>query len=233
MYENLPKISLKNSSKSIDKNYIYIMVVEILRKMEKEKMAKKIKAEDGKVYVEKKPFYKRVWFILLAAFVVIGIFANMGGDSDSKDTSASSTATSKASSSTTASSSVDKGKVYKVGDVITFKDEAEITITGAEWSDERNEFADTTPEKVLKVTYNVNNLSDDDYVLGDDLELYVNGQKMDTYPNGGTLDSISKGRSFEGAVQYFGVNGSGDIEVEVEPSFSFTAEPAVVKLDIQ
>lgn len=198
-------------------------------------MAKKIKSEDGKVYVEKKPFYKRAWFIVLAALVVIGVFANMGGDGDSKDTSAKSADTSKttSSSSTTTSNSVDKGKVYKVGDVITFKNEAEITITGADWSDERNEFADTTPEKVLKVTYNVNNLSDDDYVLGDDLELYVNGQKMDTYPNGGTLDSISKGRSYEGAVQYFGVNGSGDIEVEVEPSFSFTSEPAVVKLDIQ
>ncbi|MBJ7540741.1 MULTISPECIES: immunity protein [Streptococcus] len=198
-------------------------------------MAKKIKAEDGKVYVEKKPFYKRAWFIVLAAVVLIGVFANMGGDSDSKDTSASSSAKSESTSavSSTKESSQDKGKTYKVGDVITFKDEAEITITGAEWSDERNEFADTNPEKVLKVTYNVNNLSDDDYVLGDDLELYVNGKKMDTYPNGGTLDSISKGRSFEGAVQYFGVNGSGDIEVEVEPSFSFTAEPAVVKLDIQ
>lgn len=198
-------------------------------------MAKKIKSEDGKVYVEKKPFYKRAWFIVLAALVVIGVFANMGGDGDSKDTSASSSAKSESTSavSSTKESSQDKGKTYKVGDVITFKDEAEITITGAEWSDERNEFADTNPEKVLKVTYNVNNLSDDDYVLGDDLELYVNGKKMDTYPNGGTLDSISKGRSFEGAVQYFGVNGSGDIEVEVEPSFSFTAEPAVVKLDIQ
>ncbi len=196
-------------------------------------MAKKIKAEDGKVYVEKKPFYKRVWFIVLAALVVIGVFANMGSDSDSKDTTAKSTATSEATTdSSTKASSEETETTYKVGDTITFKDEAEITITGAEWTDERNEFDDTNPERVLKVTYNVKNLSDDDYVLGTDLELYVNGQKMEDYPNGSTFDSISKGRSYEGAVQYFGVNGSGDIEVEVEPAFSFTSDKAIVKLDV-
>ena len=229
------KISLKNSLKPIDKNHIYIMVVEILRKTEIRKMAKKIKAEDGKVYVEKKPFYKRVWFIVLAALVVIGVLANMGGSDDSKETASKSTTTSETSTAVSSSkaSSEETEATYKVGDVITFDDEAEFTITGAEWTDERNEFDDTNPERVLKVTYNVKNLSNDDYVLGTDLELYVNGQKMDTYPNDSTFDSISKGRSYEGAVEYFGVNGSGDIEVEVEPSFSFTTEPAVVKLDIQ
>lgn len=34
-------------------------------------MAKKIKGEDGKMYVEKKPFYKRVWFIVLVVVVII------------------------------------------------------------------------------------------------------------------------------------------------------------------
>lgn len=97
------------------------MVVEILRKLEMKKMAKKIKAEDGKVYVEKKPFYKRVWFIVLAAIVVIGVFANMGGDSDSKDATAKSTATSEATtdSSTKASS---EETVYSVGQTFTVGD---------------------------------------------------------------------------------------------------------------
>ena len=85
------------------------------------KMAKKIKAEDGKVYVEKKPFYKRVWFIVLAALVVIGVFANMGSDSDSKDATAKSTATSEATtdSSTKASS---EETVYSVGQTFTVGD---------------------------------------------------------------------------------------------------------------
>lgn len=137
------------------------------------------------------------------------------------------------SSTTEQASSSSSQSTYNVGDTITFEDEAQFTITGAEWTDERNQFDDTNPEKVLKVTYNVTNLSDDDYVLGSDLELYVNGQKMEDYPNGGTFDTISTGRSYEGAVQYFGVNGSGDMEIEVSPAFSFTSDKAIVKLDIK
>lgn len=43
-------------------------------------MVKKIKGEDGKVYVQKKPFYKKWWFWLLAV-IVIGSFAG-GGDEE-------------------------------------------------------------------------------------------------------------------------------------------------------
>ena len=86
---------------------------------------------------------------------------------------------SSSSSTTEQTSSSSSQNTYNVGDTITFEDEAQFTITGAEWTDERNQFDDTNPEKVLKVTYNVTNLSDDDYVLGSDLELYVNGQKME------------------------------------------------------
>ena len=34
-------------------------------------MSKKIKDENGNVYVQKKPFYKKVWFWLLVVIVVI------------------------------------------------------------------------------------------------------------------------------------------------------------------
>ena len=44
-------------------------------------MSKRITDENGKVYVEKKPFYKRKWFIIIAAVIVIGVIAsNSGGD---------------------------------------------------------------------------------------------------------------------------------------------------------
>lgn len=46
-------------------------------------MAKKITGEDGKVYVEKKPFYKRVWFIALIVVIIIAALIPKGGkDSD-------------------------------------------------------------------------------------------------------------------------------------------------------
>ena len=43
-------------------------------------MARKIIGKDGRVYYEKKPIYKRWWFILLVLLVVIGIIGNIGKD---------------------------------------------------------------------------------------------------------------------------------------------------------
>lgn len=54
-------------------------------------MKKTVKGEDGKQYTmkEKKPFYKKVWFWILAV-IVIAIFANMGKGTE-KDNSATTT----------------------------------------------------------------------------------------------------------------------------------------------
>ena len=41
-------------------------------------MARKIKDENGKTYYEKKPFYKRIWFILLIVIVLVVIVAEIG-----------------------------------------------------------------------------------------------------------------------------------------------------------
>lgn len=66
-------------------------------------MSKKIKDENGNVYVQKKPFYKRVWFWILAIIVVGGIGSQIGGNSDksnsSSDSSSASTKVAKSSSS--------------------------------------------------------------------------------------------------------------------------------------
>lgn len=63
-------------------------------------MAKQIKGEDGKVYVEKKPIYKRVWFWILVVLVIfIGSAAVSGGSNSSSSSSSSSSAKSSSSSS--------------------------------------------------------------------------------------------------------------------------------------
>ncbi|WP_308533245.1 hypothetical protein [uncultured Peptoniphilus sp.] len=46
-------------------------------------MAKKITGEDGKVYVEKKPFYKRIWFIILMLIIVVSVVSKLGGGNNS------------------------------------------------------------------------------------------------------------------------------------------------------
>lgn len=49
-------------------------------------MAKKVMGQDGKMYKVKKPFYKRVWFWLLAVAVVFIAIGSQGGSDDAKNT---------------------------------------------------------------------------------------------------------------------------------------------------
>ncbi len=57
-------------------------------------MAKKIRDEHGNVYVQKKPFYKRIWFIVLVGLFAIGLIKNLtsssGGQSSTEQVSTSS-----------------------------------------------------------------------------------------------------------------------------------------------
>lgn len=121
---------------------------------------------------------------------------------------------------------------FSIGEAITFEKAARITITGASYTDERNMFEDVEPLHVLVVSYNVENLSDKDYYVGSELELYVNGKKMETYPVATTVDTISAGRSFEGDTQAFAVTEDEDYELEVEPSSSFNTKPAIVTFSV-
>lgn len=121
----------------------------------------------------------------------------------------------------------------KIGDTITFDKEAEITIKEVAFTDYRNEFADLKPAKVLVVTYDVKNLSENDYVVGSELSLYVNGKKAETYPiENVTLDSISAGRIFENAQSGFAIMEDGDIELEIVPTMSFTSKPIVMPIKV-
>lgn len=82
-------------------------------------MAKQIKGEDGKVYVEKKPFYKRVWFWILVVLVIfIGSAAVSGGSNSSSSSSSSSSAKSSSSSS----SHVSATKVASLKSAQTYSD---------------------------------------------------------------------------------------------------------------
>ncbi|MDV6381050.1 DUF3862 domain-containing protein [Pediococcus pentosaceus] len=67
-------------------------------------MSKKIKDDNGNVYVQKKPFYKRVWFWVVVIIILGGIGSQMGGS----DTSLTSNNKSETASKTTNSSSSKK-----------------------------------------------------------------------------------------------------------------------------
>lgn len=67
-------------------------------------MSKKITDENGNTYVQKKPFYKRIWFIALVIIIVIAGFSSMSKGSDDSSSSKSESSTSKSSDSKSASS---------------------------------------------------------------------------------------------------------------------------------
>jgi hypothetical protein len=83
-------------------------------------MVKKIKDDKGNVYVQKKPFYKRVWFWILAIIVVFVVGGALGG---SKGNSKSNNSTSTSSSNKDKVISKDtelrnKFDAIKVGDLM-------------------------------------------------------------------------------------------------------------------
>ncbi|WP_373428424.1 hypothetical protein [Streptococcus ruminantium] len=54
-------------------------------------MAKKMRDEHGNVYVQKKPFYKRIWFIVLVGLVIIGSLQSVLGGGNPSSTSTNQT----------------------------------------------------------------------------------------------------------------------------------------------
>ena len=100
-------------------------------------MAKKIKDEHGNVYVQKKPFYKRIWFIVLVGLFVIGGLQSVlggGGNSSTSSSQATSTTTQTTTEASASSSEEQKeattysiGQEVPVGDVIYLVNSKEVT----------------------------------------------------------------------------------------------------------
>ena len=90
-------------------------------------MAKKIRNENGNVYIQKKPFYQRWWFILLVVAGLVGIFGNNNSSKNSQQSSNSENTQTEQASGTEqqkTNTTVEKteqvvgmGQVVKVGDV--------------------------------------------------------------------------------------------------------------------
>lgn len=95
-------------------------------------MAKKIKDENGNVYVKKTPFYKKWWFILIIVLIAFGAIKGGSGNNSSQQSTTSNsstqvktseeTAATKASEETKNTEEVTKaehkiGEIVKVGDV--------------------------------------------------------------------------------------------------------------------
>ena len=184
-------------------------------------MSKKVMGQDGKTYKVKKPFYKRVWFWILAVILIVIIGSALNGGSDSNK--ASDNGGEKVTKSSTSASSSKEEKsdtFYKIGDTVKVGD-AEYTLNSVELTDERNQFEENQPAQVVKITYTVKNDGDSDITVGMDVEVYgSDNKKSETYPNDNTMGSVAPGKEMD-CVAHFGLNQTGEIEIHFSPLVSF------------
>lgn len=184
-------------------------------------MSKKVMGQDGKTYKVKKPFYKRVWFWILAVILIVIIGSALNGGSDSNK--ASDNGGEKVTKSSTSASSSKEEKsdtFYKIGDTVKVGD-AEYTLNSVELTDERNQFEENQPAQVIKITYTVKNDGDSDIPVGMDVEVYgSDNKKSETYPNDNTMGPVAPGKEMD-CVAHFGLNQTGEIEIHFSPLVSF------------
>ncbi|WP_195853167.1 DUF4352 domain-containing protein [Aerococcus sanguinicola] len=165
-----------------------------------------------------------IGIIVIIVLIILGaIFSNGENNLDIADSG---------DNQTSQNQSVKEGeKSLAVGDSAEI-DNIKFTVNSVEFTDERNQFAESNPERVIKINYTLENGQDEDYAFGIDTQLYVDGKKANTYPLGGIdgdigFGSVSAGRTVDSSV-YYGVDGQ-DIELEWQPMFS-TKDKAIWKL---
>lgn len=181
-------------------------------------MAKKVMDEDGKMYKVKKPFYKRIWFWVLAVIIVLAIGGSLGGESNDKNSSDN--GGEKVESTAKSSEKKETATFYNVGDTVKVGD-ATYTLNSVELTDERNQFEEKEPAQVVKITYTVKNDGTEDIPVGADVEVYgSDDKKAETYANENTMGSVASGKQMD-VTAHFALNQPGEIEIHFAPLISF------------
>lgn len=102
---------------------------------------------------------------------------------------------------------------FKIGDKVDIAGTV-ITISGARYTDERNEFEEKQPEKVLILDLAVQNATQEELLFDAyELEIYDSeGTKMESYPIDYLTETLQPGKNITGRGAY-GVSGKGPYEV--------------------
>lgn len=184
-------------------------------------MARKYYDEHGNEVKKRGGCLKWIGIGVLVIIVIAILGAIFGGGEESADNSneASSSEVTSSESTSSEESSESGIELLAVGDSATI-DDITVTVNGVSFTDERNEFADTTPERVIAIEYTLENGQEEDYPFGMDMQLYVDGKQAESYPLESDMGSVSAGRTVD-SVAYFGVDGE-QIELEWQPMFSMS-----------
>ena len=191
-------------------------------------MAKKYYDENGNpVEVkEKKRGGCLKWVLLIIGVLVLfGACAAIFSDSEDNTTDTETTEVEQSNDAEeTEVDDSDSAELLTIGESHTIEDYT-LTVNDAYYTDERNQFDETNPEKVIAIEYTLENNSDQDYPFGIDTQVYVDGKQADSYALGSDMGSVSSGRTVDGTT-YYGVNGE-KVELEWEPTFSFSGDKGI------
>ncbi|MCI3027733.1 DUF4352 domain-containing protein [Desemzia sp. C1] len=196
-------------------------------------MSKKITDDQGNVYVQKKPFYKKWWvWLLLALLVFYFIGSSVPDERDNSDNETTETETNADASSVPVeeagsnsvnseeSVEIEQAETYDVGEQAIFSDSStgdEIAITVNSVSlDSGDEYNVPTGDHYVKADITFENKGSNVYLANaSEFSIYdSNGSKGETSSKDFILEEIAAGKNFSGPV-YFDVVGSGPYEIQI------------------
>jgi len=169
---------------------------------------------------------KKIFLLLLAAIFAVGLVACDEESASSEE----------ADQEGQEAEAAEDDATEKEEETLTIGDTAEVdgikfTLKGVSTTDERNEFEETNPSKVVKIEYEVENNSEEEIPVGGDLQVYDGtGNQVDSYALDNTMGSLQPGKKMQG-VEHFGIE-EGPIEVYFQPLISFE-DPAIFTADIE
>ena len=199
-------------------------------------MAKKISDENGNTYVQKKPFYKRVWFWVLAVILVIIVGSSMGGSKDSKSSSNSQKVSSGASSSNNNNTSAKTEKTYKVGQVVEVGS-MQYTVTGVSTAKSVGPSILPTDAKdtFVVVDLTVKNLGDKEVTIDSSFFKLLDGSKTLSADSSASM-SANQDESGQITNSFFLQQLNPDVEMSGKVVFDVSADQAAsqsTKLKVQ
>ena len=120
-----------------------------------------------------------------------------------------------------------KGETVKVGKV-------EYTLKSAVITTKRNQFEDSNPKNVIKITYHVKNDGKKDLPVGSDVDAYgPDNTKLKSYPvEDTTLDAIAPGKEAD-VVEGFAAKKLGTFEFQFRPFGDFDSKSAKFQVNIK
>lgn len=171
----------------------------------------------------KRPFFKKPWFWVLAAVIVLIAAFSGGKNSDTPSTQQPSGTQGSTQSGTKATEPANVQTVYKVGDTLHDGNLDIVYVASGDYEEENQFMQPGEGKKYIFLKFAFVNTSDkqDDTISSYSFKCYADGYAADAY-YGGDDDisaTLSAGRMTEGSVYFQVPTDAQEIEVEYETNF--------------